>query len=722
MSNVGYATVSVIPSAENFGTKLKEQVVPAAETAGHEAGEKGGEKLREGMGEHIAEVGKMLVGMFAIGESVEFLKGAVESAEALEKQTEALSVVMEHAKLGSAEAFKEFNASMLEATGTSQLAASQIETSFAKVHDATVPEIEAATKATIDMAAALGMDAPSAAATFSKALVDPAHAARVLKTAGVELNDEQSKSIEKFLKAGEVAKAQGVIIEAVGGKFEGAAHKMETPMDKFKASMGELQLSLGQKLLPVLNKLATALVDTIGWMGDHATLVKILAGTFIALATAMKIEALITGVTKAFALAQAAEEGLTVVQWLLNAAMDANPIGAVVLVILGLIAAVIAVIKYHKQIAEIAVKVWGAIKDAALAAWDWVKSHWTTIVEVIGGPIAILVIQVVKHWDDIKGAAEAAWHAIVSAWNAVVSAVGTAWHAVTDALDAVGKFFEELPGRVLSALEALPGLALQGLKDLAFAIGFGIGLAIKEIIAFPGQVVDIFTTLWHDVTGIATTLWDDEVNGWKTMFHLVIGILTKLPGEIADIFTSLWHDVENVVTTGIDKTVGFFKALPGKAKSALSTLATDVKDAASGAVHWLESAGEDVINGLINGIKGAWHKVTDLIGNLADSVSSGFKKALGINSPSRVFMQHGADTVAGFVLGVSGSQHQATNVITAMANGVANAFNGNGATGVGAALAGAGGGTRTLNYYAGSGGLGSEEELFAAASRSRMVW
>jgi hypothetical protein len=103
-------------------------------------------------------------------------------------------------------------------------------------------------------------------------------------------------------------------------------------------------------------------------------------------------------------------------------------------------------------------------------------------------------------------------------------------------------------------------------------------------------------------------------------------------------------------------------------------------------------------------------------------VSQGFKDALGINSPSKVFKAFGEGTVEGYVMGVTGTQHQAINSVRSMAGGVVGAFNGNGPVGVGAALASAVGGGRTLNYYASGNGLSSEEELFAAAGRARMVW
>jgi tape measure domain-containing protein len=404
--------------------------------------------------------------------------------------------------------------------------------------------------------------------------------------------------------------------------------------------------------------------------------------------------------------------------------------------------------------------VWAFIKGLFSGVADWfMTAVWRPIVEAAKFYIALTVAPFVLAWKGIQ----AAWNGAVSffsgLWDSVVGAVKTSVNAVVT-------FFTDLPGWILGALQALPGLAVQGLKDFAYAVGFGIGLAVKEVMAFPGQVVDLLTTLWHDAVSLAESLWNDVVSGWHAMVGAVVGEAEALPGQIASIFTSLWHDVtalvsrlwddvvsgakglvrdavgvltdlpgqigriftklwddaSSVVSTGVDNTLSFFSGLPGRAMDALSSLGDDIKSVCKDAVKWLEQAGEDVINGLVNGIKGAWHKVTDLVGDLGHAVSKGFKDALGISSPSKVFISHGTDTVGGFVLGVVRSQGLAINAVRAMAGGVIGAFNGDGPIGVGAALANAAGGGRTLNYYASGSGLSSEDELFTAAGRARMVW
>ncbi len=75
--------------------------------------------------------------------------------------------------------------------------------------------------------------------------------------------------------------------------------------------------------------------------------------------------------------------GQTIAQWNLNAAMDANPIGAIILAITALIAVVAAIVVYYEE--------WGAALSVVIGPLGWIIN---------------LVMSFVKHWDSITAAFE----------------------------------------------------------------------------------------------------------------------------------------------------------------------------------------------------------------------------------------------------------------------------------------------------------------------------
>lgn len=71
----------------------------------------------------------------------------------------------------------------------------------------------------------------------------------------------------------------------------------------------------------------------------------------------------------------------TGIQWALNVALTANPIGLIIVAIAALVAIIVLIATKTTWFQDIWRVVWGGIKSAAVAVWDWLK----TLPEKIGG-------------------------------------------------------------------------------------------------------------------------------------------------------------------------------------------------------------------------------------------------------------------------------------------------------------------------------------------------
>ncbi|MGW0705085.1 hypothetical protein ACWD4G_03755 [Streptomyces sp. NPDC002643] len=147
--------------------------------------------------------------------------------------------------------------------------------------------------------------------------------------------------------------------------------------------------------------------------------------------------------------------------------------------------------------------------------------------------------------------------------------------------------------------------------------------------------------------------------------------------------------------------------------------------AGSTAAHYMYDAGIQAAEGLVKGLEAQQDAIEKQMLKIADAMVKAIKKALDIHSPSRLFRKLGNFVGKGFGLGVEDQQgrvERATNTLAASAvSGASRQVT----AAVSGGLSTSGSGqsvTKVLNYYAGSGSsLSSEEELFAAASRARMV-
>ncbi|MFI6205906.1 hypothetical protein ACIBAI_05825 [Streptomyces sp. NPDC051041] len=147
--------------------------------------------------------------------------------------------------------------------------------------------------------------------------------------------------------------------------------------------------------------------------------------------------------------------------------------------------------------------------------------------------------------------------------------------------------------------------------------------------------------------------------------------------------------------------------------------------AGSTASHYMYDAGIQAAEGLVKGLEAQQDKIEAQMLKIADAMVKAIKKALDIHSPSRLFRKLGSFVGKGFGLGVEDERGRVERATNALASSAVSGASREVTAAVSGGLATAGPSqtvTKVLNYYAGSGSsLSSEEELFAAASRARMV-
>ena len=179
----------------------------------------------------------------------------------------------------------------------------------------------------------------------------------------------------------------------------------------------------------------------------------------------------ITKVKMAWDAAQAAATGtLTVKQWLLNAAMNANPIGLVITAIALLVGGIWLLCKN-----------WDLVKRKTMELWKKLDEHplgkVLKFIIKFGNPIGAMINAflflkdvITQNWDTIKGFAIYLWEGLVSAFNyvkdvilgvcSVVCGIFTAiWDGVVKALDKLKEGFNKvtdfITGVFMSAWDSL---------------------------------------------------------------------------------------------------------------------------------------------------------------------------------------------------------------------------------------------------------------------------
>lgn len=414
-------------------------------------------------------------------------------------------------------------------------------------------------------------------------------------------------------------------------------------MEPVNTALTNLKTQALDAISPVVEKVAGKFLDFLNWMretpGATSAVVSVVTGlatAFGILAAALAIQALINGVAKAFQF--------------LNLTMLSNPFVLIATLIAGVVAALVTLYTTNEDFR------------------NFVNSAWESIKTVVGGVIdAIVNFFTVTIPDAINGMIS--WFATlperISLWlTAALSAIQT-WVSNTIAkaiemgsqfVQNVVNFFSTLPERIGYWIGFALGKVVQfGIDLYNFAttkIPEFVAAVIQFISELPGKIANWLTQAIAKVTDWGARMVSTGKQKASDFIDSVITFIQQLPGKI-----STW------LTNTLNKVISWGSDMVSKGKQAASDMASGIVDAVQSLPGKMLSIGSDIVHGIWNGISGAagwlWGKVKDFAGGIVD----GFKDALGINSPSKVFEAESKWIPGGVGEGVENNEKLALNPV-----------------------------------------------------------
>ncbi len=430
----------------------------------------------------------------------------------------------------------------------------------------------------------------------STALGDVSGAAEAM---GAVLNDNAATGFESFKRRAElafagVADAIGPVL-SVAPALGGLATVAGSVGGGFSA-LGSAAGKVGSAVKTAGSAFASG-VSAVASFGASAS--------SAAVSTVRQTAAFVAQKTAALA-AAVAQKTMTAAQWLLNAAMTANPIGLIVAGIVALVAAVVIAYKNFEPFREVVDALGRALVTGLGAAVGFVTDHWKILISLLLGPLGIAIALVVTHFDTIRDAI-----------------TGTAvW--VGEQVGNILQFFLDLPGNILAAVAGAAGWLLQIGVDIVTGLVEGyvsvLGTVTDTIGELAGQVVDWVGDAASFLVGKGKDVVTGLVSGYVSMLSSLASTLGALAGQVAawvgnaaGWLVQVGRDIVQGVINGFNAWVGFLtgtlSGLPGQIRGAVGDL---------GGV--LYSAGRSIISGLVEGIRDAIPNVRGVLGTVTNLI------------------------------------------------------------------------------------------------------
>ena len=476
------------------------------------------------------------------------------------------------------------------------------------------------------------------------------------------------------------------------------------------ASIGQLVGDAFNAAAPFVEKLASTLQSLGDWASEHGdairTVIAGIAGGFAAFKTASLISAAVTALKSFDVAAKIAAAG----QWILNAAMNANPI---VLVVTAIGALVAALVWFFTQ-TETGRKAWASFTSFLSSAWQSVVSFVTSL----GQNIANFFTQTIPN----------AIQSVIQWFQQLPSAIGT---ALSNLITSIGTWAVSFGQSALQAGQQFVSNIANFLTNLPATIAYWLAYGITFVVLWaaqlgsqaisagqqfltnlgtffmqlPGNIWNWLTSTVASVASWAAQMGANALSAGSQFLSNVGTFISQLPsnvgswlsGAISAAASFVGQMASNAVNAGsrfLSSIGSYISQVPGRISAglsgAISAVGSFAGSMASGALRAgqqflsnlvntlasipgrMASIGSQIVSGLVNGITGSIGRVASaILGGVKDAIS-GVKNFLGIHSPSRLFRdQIGRNIGLGLAQGISNSQAAVMSSMNGMASDIA---------------------------------------------------
>ena len=467
-----------------------------------------------------------------------------------------------------------------------------------------------ASDATLDLAQKFGMDLSQASIILGKALNDPIQGVTALRRIGVQLTDEQEKSVKAFMDVNDIASAQKIILgeleTEVGGVAEAFGKTFAGQVDIFNHRVDDLKEKIGMQLIPALIRLMDSAQPILDWFtnASPATIDFIIALAGI-IAISGPLSTAIGTIGKVFLFFSAGGGGASVVTF----------ITATLIPALGSLFTFITATAIP-AIVSVGTAIWGALLPLL------------PIIALIAA-VVLLVYLVWKNWDQLK--------IIVSQLAFIIK------HELKGALENVKKAASDFSNEWKKSMETWKSNFQQAQEINQKAHEIVINAMIDGISSFIKRIEDIksafqglFDALTKDGYGF-TTLFEDG-SGALLNLATAFGIPEKAAQDfLTDVFSVIdnmdkgWRELTFNIWSYFDLHFKEIQAIFENFIKTFQTKLTEIKNWATNTWNQIASAFttawstisnffETVKNSIISGIQSIIQAVDDLISSLADIV------------------------------------------------------------------------------------------------------
>jgi phage-related protein len=665
--------VAIRGRTDQVGKDIQRDLPAVSAKAGEDSGKKFSDSFGTGLKRLVTTLGATFAGFELVDLVKESIEAGREAAQAL-RLTDAVIKSTGGSAGVTAEQVHRYSEELSNATGVQNdviQSGANVALTFTQVRNTAGAGNDIFNQflaSALDVSAGLHQNLQPSIIQIGKALNDPITGMTTLRRIGISFTADQIAQAQALQKSGNLMGAQKVILAELNKEFGGAAAAASDPAQKAQVAWHNFKEELGTKLMPVVQNLAvqfTNFLPTLASIGGR--LADLVAGTIKFVEANKTMVEVLGGAVLVFGALGTIIEAVKAVHaaWLVitlaeDAALDANPIGVIVLAIAALVAGIIYAYKHSALFREIVQGALNAVKVAAESVANFftkqIPEAWSFLYE-----------HTVKIFQGVR-------NAIVEAWQAIVAAVTAGYHAVVDPLIAAWNAVEHA---TLLVWDRIRDFFAKWWPLLLLIFFLPIGLLLAAWNHFHTEIEGVAKAVWTTILVSIKTIWNALLDAaravWETIRITIINPIEWLWARLVAVFNfirigviaewqiivasarAIWEAIRVAIINPIQAVWNFLSGIAANIRNAIVGAFDSALHAVLGVADQFQDVGHNIIMGIIHGIEHAAGWLADAVKHALSSALDGAKSFLGISSPSKVFADEVGQWIpAGVAQGIAG--------------------------------------------------------------------
>ena len=375
----------------------------------------------------------------------------------------------------------------------------------------------------------------------------------------------------------------------------------------------DLAKSIGDILLPAFQNMVDKITSVIDWLnsfdeGTKETIIKLAMfvasiGPVLVMFSKFVEAGLIVAKAVMFVMGIITKLGGVM-------AILTNPITIVIGVIMALVGVFILLYQNADLIREKLGAVWESIKEGFSGLSEFAGEIWGAMWEVILGQLEHFKGIWTDFWNTIK-------QPFIDAWNEFKTELSEIFSEFISEITALGENVKKIFTDMWDILVDYMAPRIEHMKEI--------------IRNFVDSVRDWFVNLGEKIVDVFKSLWARVIDHLQTQLKSFTDIMEFGFAAIADIVEYIFDTILMVIkttTTAITSVMkGFFQILTGQWSEGFNTLMEGFVSIWSDILHWIvgfaetfEDVGANIINMLLQGIKGGAKNLTNGVKNVLGGI------------------------------------------------------------------------------------------------------